>query len=67
MRNHHEPLCAVLNEVPTPGVRPPILDSMNDHIDEIIEIADGQPLFAFLDPYGLDVAWSDVLVKDTTS
>jgi len=64
MRNHHEPLCAVLNEVPTPGVRPPILGSMNDHIDEIIEIADGQPLFAFLDPYGLDVAWSDVLVKD---
>ncbi len=60
---HYKLLRNLLAEHPVAGVRSPIHGRVTDHLDDILASADAQPLFAYLDPYGLDVAWTDLTNK----
>lgn len=41
----------------------PYLGRVEDRLDELLEVAAGAPLFAFLDPYGLGVTFGDIVNK----
>ncbi|MDX6298442.1 MAG: hypothetical protein QOI51_2299 [Nocardioidaceae bacterium] len=39
------------------------LGSMSEHLDEVLEHAEGVPLFAFVDPYGLGLPFGELVGK----
>ncbi len=60
---HHKLLHELLAQHPVTGVRTPIHGRVTEHLDDILVSAEAQPMFAYLDPYGLDVAWTDLADK----
>ena len=62
-RAKHAALLRALSDEGFNLTHQPVRGGVNDHLDEVLGIAMGVPLFAFLDPYGRGLEFDDLVTK----